>query len=217
MLDDFFTILENLLPWNRELQKAEELALQAEARVRQLNGLSAGDREVRDLVVILQSTCLLLERLVERPELIAPPKPTFQDQVQPTPTPVASQPKVEPPPITKVEPEPEVSATAKELIKLRDWVLLAKSGEKASSPEVLSAIYTKLGQILEQEGVTAIEDAGPFNYERQQVVSTQATDDPEKVDCICDTVRPGYQFHGKLIRPQEAIVYTYEQSTAITE
>jgi molecular chaperone GrpE (heat shock protein) len=92
---------------------------------------------------------------------------------------------------------------------LRDWVLLAKSGESdnQASPKVLDAIYKQLGKILEKEGITPLEETGSFNYERQQVISTEATDDPEKDDLICDTIRLGYLFKGILFRPQEVIVY----------
>lgn len=211
MFKKIFATLENLLPWSRKLQKAKKLALQAESRVLQLNGLSAGGSEVRDLLDVLQSTCLLLERSLKYSELLSKPKQTYLNEGKPSPSKVALLSKHE------LNTEPELSMTAKELIKLRDWVLLAKNGNQAPSPEVLSAIYQKIAQILEKEGVTAIEETGRFNYERQRVVSTQVIDKLEKNDWVCATVRPGYLFRGKLIRPQEVIVYTIEQSTALSE
>ena len=50
----------------------------------------------------------------------------------------------------------------------------------------------------------------PKFYERQQVIATQVTSDPAQDDCICDTVRLGYLFQGRLIRPQETIVYCFQ-------
>ena len=190
-----------LFPWiNREKQQAQQLALEAETYVRQLNGLT-NTVEEGEIIPVLNSTCLLLRRLVERGEF-SQPLSNIADEFIPAPTEELPQPLT--------ESEPELSVTIRELIKLRDWVLLAKKNKTEGSPEVLSAIYQKLGQILEQEGVTGIEETGSFNYERQQVIATRVTSDPAQDDCICDTVRPGYLFQGRLIRPQETIVYCFQ-------
>ena len=77
---------------------------------------------------------------------------------------------------------------------------------------MLQVLYKKLGKILEKEGITSLEETGVCNYERHQVVSTQETDDPNQDELIYETVRPGYLFQGSLIRPQEVIVYNYENS-----
>jgi molecular chaperone GrpE (heat shock protein) len=113
-------------------------------------------------------------------------------------------------PVSQPAAGPEISSAAKELIKLRDWVLLAKSGEIASPASVLEGLYRKLGQLLQKEGVTALEAAGPFDEERQQIIETQPTEDPSQDNVVCDTVRPGYLFNGQLVRPQEVILYTYD-------
>ena len=199
----------DLFAWmNREKRQAQQLALEAETYVRQLNGLTTTTEE-GEIISVLNSTCLLLRRLVERGEF-SQPSSNVSDEVIPTPTEETPQPSTASTSVPPIESEAELSNAIKELIKLRDWVLLAKKTKTEGSPEVLSAIYQKLGQILEQEGVRAIEETGSFNYERQQIIATQVTNDPEQDDCIYDTIRPGYLFQGKLIRPQEAIVYTFQ-------
>jgi molecular chaperone GrpE (heat shock protein) len=106
--------------------------------------------------------------------------------------------------------KPELSLTAKELMKLSDWVLLAKADGTAVRPKVLEEIYRQLTAILAKENVTLLlETNGPCDYERQMVVGTQPTDDPSLNDCVHSTVRPGYLFHQQLIRPQEVIIYTH--------
>lgn len=202
-------IFKLLFPWIiQEQQQAKKLALKAEASVRQLSKLPSADSQNRDLISILNQICLLLERFREYPELLHP------SEQQPIEEPTTTLNNVEPPlpfepsPAFVPEPEPQLSATAKELIKLRDWILLAKSGEGDITPDLLEVLYHQLGKILEAEEVTTLEEMGLFNYERHQVISTKPTDDPNQKDCICDTVRPGYLFHGSLIRPQEVIVYT---------
>lgn len=190
----------NLFPrMDEEKPEAKELALEAEGYVRHLNGLTATDIDRGELISILKSTCLLLQRLVQREEL----SQTASDNN------IVTSPSTESGSIP-VKSEPELSNTLKELITLRDWVFLAKNNHPEANSAILSAIYQKIGQILAGENVIEIAETGYFNCERQQVIATQITNDPEKDDCVCHTVRPGYLFHGALIRPQEAIFYTFQ-------
>ncbi len=216
-------LFEALFPWiAKEKRQAEDLALKAEATVRQLSGLPPvscnGDRG--DIVSVLKTTCLLLERFREHPELL-PTNQTNEDKksevINDETIPETPKIPVESPPSLIVEREPEPSVAAQEIIKLRDWILLVQSEGDSSTPKVLDAIYQQLEQILAKQGVKPLEETGLFNYERHKVVSTQKTDNPNKDDWVCETVRPGYLFEGKLIRPQEVIVYTYESSAATTE
>ncbi len=107
------------------------------------------------------------------------------------------------------------SVTAAELIRLRDWVLLAKNQEKQeiTSPRVLEAIEQQLAEILATEGITTLEETGKFDYQKHRVVSTQPTDDPQQDEFIYATVRPGYLFKEQLLRPQDVIVYLYSQGS----
>lgn len=204
MLTDLRESIEKLIPMLKDKREAEELALQAEIVVRKFSGLPPVDLNDRDTIAILKSICLLLERFQTYPELLNLTEDTL---VQPIKT-------IESPPVPKTVreiSEEKPSATAQELIKLRDWVLLAKhgDGEEKASEGVLDGIYERLGGILEKEGIIAFQAVGKFNYERQKIVSTQVTDDSSQEDLIYDTVRPGYLFNEILIRPQEVIVYTY--------
>jgi hypothetical protein len=216
MLTNWQELLEHLIPSFKKQRQAEELAVRAEIAARELSGLPPVHSNNRDVISVLKSTCLLLERFRDNPKLLNQKETTATQAKEVIETEeVESPPESTPvPQIVRATPEEKPTATAEELIKLRDWVLLAKSreGEDKASPQVLDAIYKQLGKILDKEGITSLEETGSFNYERQQVVSTQVTDDPDKDDLICDTVRPGYLFQGKLIRPQEAIVYTYDSS-----
>lgn len=217
---------------NKEKREAEKLALRIESYACQLNGLPTVDSNYRSLITILNSVCGLLESLSEQHKMIDDQKVQFHTQlesqslspeIETTTKPLLTEEvkaqviQEAPPQIIESETPPEKpSTTAQELIRLRDWVLLANSraGEDKANSQVLAAIYKQLGKILQKEGITTIEDTGKFDYERHQAVSTQTTDDQQKEDLIYDTVRPGYLFHDQLIRPQEVIVYTYEDSLA---
>ncbi len=221
ILEMWSELFEALFPWiAKEKRQAEDLALKAEATVRQLSGLSpvSSNCDRRDILSVLQTTCLLLERFREHPELLPTNENNNQSEAVKHET-IPETPKipVESPTSLIVEREPEPSVAAREIIKLRDWILLAQSEGDSSSPKVLEAIYQQLEQILAKEGVKPLEETGQFNYERHKVISTQKTDDPDKDDWVCETVKPGYLFDGKLIRPQEVIVYTFERSPATTK
>lgn len=219
-----FPFSTKLFSWVDYKRQAQALALQAEASVRQLSNLPSQQSNTasNDIVTVLKSTCLLLERLVEeRNTVVGDRHETFQAEVQ-NPAPSTIQPAIAQPapaeqllvspPLPETEPELILSTVAKELIKLRDWVLLAQTGGTAVAPEVLQELYRKLGRVLEKDGVIPLEDSGSFNYERQQVVDTKVTNSPTQDDLVCSTVRPGYLFHEKLVRPQEVIVFTFDDS-----
>lgn len=205
--------------------KTTTLALRAESLARQLNHLPSTTRKPvdTDVVVVLKSTCLLMERLLEvsqdsdtdwddedsfipctTGDFVSPAQESIELVHEPK-----SAIAQEKPSSIAVTPKPEPSDTAMDLIKLRDWILLAQSNSTTPITEILPEIYKRLGQTLELENITPLEITGKFNYEQQQVVNTQVTYDPEQEDTICSTVRPGYLFEGKLIRPQEVTVYTY--------
>lgn len=208
-----FAFLEPLFPCIGRERQVQELAVQAQLNIRKLSGLPLEDSETpsTDFLSILKSNCLLLERLVERDDLLL--RENQADTSSIINTSMQTQPSTLASPILTVDPDPELSETAKDLIQLRDWVLMAKTVGTGASAEVIESFYEKLGEILGKEGVTALEETGSsYDYERQQIVSIEVTDDPNKTDLVCSTVRPGYLFQEQLIRTQEVIIYTFDNS-----
>jgi molecular chaperone GrpE (heat shock protein) len=195
-------MLGDILFWLTKRRQVEELAKRAEATARDLNKLPADPTTPQQsLLDVLQTTCALLDRLAEQQkatllvkEHAEKLKPTAPEQPQATSAPLSVA-------------SASLSTTAKELIKLSDWVLLAKANATAVQPEVLEEIYRQLTAVLAREGVTPLLATGPCDYERQRVVGTQPAEDPAQVDHVYSTVRPGYIFHEQLIRPQEVIIY----------
>lgn len=211
-----FAFLELLFPCISRERQVQQLAVQVQTSVRKLSGLPAENSEdpSADFLSILKSTCLLLEGLVERDDLSLRDSQAETSSIINTSNPeVQSQPSAIASPTPPVAPEPELSETAKDLIQLRDWVLMAKTGGTGASTEVIESFYEKLGEILGKEGVAALEETGSsYDYERQQIVSIEVTDDLNKSDLVCSTVRPGYLFEDRLIRAQEVILYTFNNS-----
>jgi molecular chaperone GrpE (heat shock protein) len=227
-----------LFPELEEYQQAQDLALQAERIVRNLSSLPSFDsQEQSNLISVLKSVNLLLERLVERSEvdtlnsksihtnqggenkndkyLVRDVSDVGKDVFQEESLEVEEEKEQvkreeETNILTVISSEAVLSTAAKELIKIRDWILLAFNENNTPTPKILNVLYKQLGQILEKEGVISLEEIGKFDYERQQIISTRVTDDPEKNEMVCETVRPGYLFNGSVVRPQEVIIYIFE-------
>jgi hypothetical protein len=214
-----FSWFKSFLPWLDGEDETRSLALQIEEKVKKLSDLPSArvDSTSQDILAILKSTCLLLDRLVERHERsqnqlateIVPETAGSSGEVSLVDAESETSTKIP----TKIELEPEPNATAKELIKLRDWVLLAKSNDSPADSQVFESLYRKLGQILAKEGLISLEADGRFNYEQQQVLDTQTTDNPKLDEFVCTTVRPGYLFNERLVRPQEVIVYSFDSAS----
>jgi hypothetical protein len=207
---NLFEMLAGLCPWEQKEREAKKLALQIESQVRGLNNLpeAAPDNIHSDLLDILKTTYLLLDRFTSD-RVIETPTPEIVTVEEPAIEPTEpSTPVIEttPTPFT-IAKDPEPSNTAKELIKLRDNILLAITENTTGDVRMFQSLYRKLGKILEQEGVFTLEAMEKFNYEQQQVMETKPTDDANLDGLVSSTLRPGYLFDGKLIRPQEVIVY----------
>jgi hypothetical protein len=170
------------------------LALRAERAGRALNGLEPVEDSRADAVAVLESACDLLERAA-RAEKPAPTRPAT----------VASEPDAQ----RRDDQEP--SATVRELIAVRDVVLVALEGAQDGPREVLEGIYRSLGKVLEREDVSSVEALGAFDPAKHEVLDTRPTSDPNEDEVVCETIRPGYSFRGRLIRPQEVVVYQFER------
>jgi hypothetical protein len=215
------------LPWIRNDHEVQTLSLQIESKIKDLNDLpstpinSAPD----DIASILKSTNLLLDRFIEKykheltkhPSIgtLSPEPKISEPSSQAVQQPDVIQTPDEPSRPFTIDREPEPSTTARELIKLRDYILLACTENATSDRKVFESLYQKVGQILTHESVTVLEETGQFNYEHQQVIDTQTTDDQTLDEMISSTIRSGYLFNQKLLRPQEVIVYVYTPPASV--
>lgn len=100
------------------------------------------------------------------------------------------------------------------LIDLRDRVILIKEEFINYKIDNILLLYDELGKLLETQGVTTVELSGKFSPENQRIVATKTTNQEELDNTIISTVRPGYAFRGKQVRPQEVIVYMYKKAEA---
>lgn len=183
-------MLDFLFPGRR---RARLLAFQIEQEARRLNRMrpQPPDSGVDSLDRILHSALTLLERTPVAPDDI--------DAGALNPPATA--------PVRSDEPGP----VAARLITLRDSVLATSAaGDEAVSPALLTGLYRELGKILALESIESIEDSGQVDDNLHLIVGTTLTGDPARHDTIAETVRPGYRFGERLIRPQEVIAYVRE-------
>jgi len=103
------------------------------------------------------------------------------------------------------------AAAVREVIRLADG-LLDLTGNGASPDQqqastVLRWVEARTKSLLAACEVVRIEEAGSFDPSRHQAVASRAAPRPELSHQIADTVRPGYAWHGRLLRPQQVVVY----------
>ncbi|MEZ4866190.1 MAG: nucleotide exchange factor GrpE [Caldilineaceae bacterium] len=93
------------------------------------------------------------------------------------------------------------------LLPVLDDLELAFQNTPATSDEASGAwlegfrqIQKKLGQLLEDQGVSAIAPDGPFDPMRHEAVTSEPSDEVESGHII-QTLRTGYEHKGRVLRP----------------
>jgi len=113
-------------------------------------------------------------------------------------------------PVISIQKDPEPSKIATELVRLRDQMLLGLENRSSIPPTVLNALQRQTLKLIQSEGIRDVEKTGPYDQNRQEIVETEVTSDAGLHETVARTVRPGYEFNGQLIRPQEVVIFRYE-------
>lgn len=96
----------------------------------------------------------------------------------------------------------------KSLVKFRDQLLMFKeNAENEEVSKLLSSLYRETGRFMEQSGIEVLNKCSNFSTDFQTVVETVATDRKELVNTVQSTFRDGYIVDGRMLRPQEVVVY----------
>jgi molecular chaperone GrpE (heat shock protein) len=94
------------------------------------------------------------------------------------------------------------------LIKFRDQLLLFKeNAETEEAAKLLTGLYRETGRFMGQNGIEVLNKGGDFTTDYQIAVETAVTDKKELVNTIESTYRDGYIVDGRMLRPQEVVVY----------
>jgi molecular chaperone GrpE (heat shock protein) len=94
------------------------------------------------------------------------------------------------------------------LIKFRDQLLIFRDNtEDEEEVKLLSNLYRETGRFMMENGIEILYGQGDFSTDNQIVIGTVETEAPELLNTIESTFRDGYIVDGKMLRPQEVVVY----------
>jgi molecular chaperone GrpE (heat shock protein) len=99
---------------------------------------------------------------------------------------------------------------------IRKWIAYFRSLDVSQRDPVklfryLEAIPSDLEDIFYWQGVKPYTNReGVFDPAKQRTIKKIATDDPSKDKTIAKSIRPGYEWEGKVIRQEMVAVYVYE-------
>ncbi len=170
------------------LVRAEAVECLANRLTGQSTGAGHSARSVERALIATESTLqsLVDDQKVATREVETVPKPPVQER--------------------RTVPQP-----VPDLIRLRDQLTSRGSMSPESVPSLLDGIDRRLVAILEALDVDVINADGAFDTSAQEVVHVEPTTNSDLDEHIHSTVRSGYRFDGKLIRPQQVIVYQYQE------
>jgi len=76
----------------------------------------------------------------------------------------------------------------------------------------MASIPEYLEHLLYRQGVETFTCSEPdFNPSRQRAVKTLATSEPAKDKTIAQSLRQGYEWEGKVLRPEMVEIYIYQE------
>lgn len=103
------------------------------------------------------------------------------------------------------------------IIALRDGLFMKQSWLQSCPEETETAAKVLEGQVrdtaklLTEIGVEILDECGTFDSSYQTVVETRTAQEPEQIDRVAETFRPGYRFRNEILRQQEVILYAVPQ------
>jgi molecular chaperone GrpE (heat shock protein) len=101
-------------------------------------------------------------------------------------------------------------------MNFRDQMMFFKDNAKDDDMiNLLQSLYKESGRILSGNGVELLNSTGPFSTDTQVVKDITPTNDKELAETVSSTVREGYRINGRLIRPQEIILFTVPNSDKV--
>ncbi len=107
------------------------------------------------------------------------------------------------------------TSLCKSLINFRDQLSIFKDNfeksEDTNSAKLIDNLYVHLGHLMTENNVDILNEKGMFFREIHMVVGSIKTSNKELHNTIESTFRDGYKINGDLYRPQEVIIYVYEE------
>lgn len=100
--------------------------------------------------------------------------------------------------------------TARKLMKIHDTLWLAQHQSGALPANGVNRMIQDIGELLQDEGIEVFNDCGVFDPIRHTIMDIAPAELTEQNEHIQQTIRPGYRWQAKTLRPQEVILYQYQ-------
>ncbi len=151
----------------------------------------------------------------ELDRIVAAARESAEATRQPTP-PAQALPPVRPvlgpgPGETDERPAGGPPSAVRELVSVADRLADLTGSAAPADPQqtavVLRWLESRAQSVLTAHGVVRIDDSGPVDVRRHEVVARRAAPSAELTDQIAQTIRPGYAWRGAPLRPQQVIAY----------
>lgn len=133
-----------------------------------------------------------------------------------TPPPVPREPPGPDPPLSRTALPAGQEAVVRSLISLADDLagLARGTSGDGTGDRALRLARWRVDQALAECGVQAVDDGGPVDPGRHEVVGSRPADAGGTAGWIAATIRPGYlAADGELIRPQQVVAYSADRDT----
>jgi molecular chaperone GrpE (heat shock protein) len=78
----------------------------------------------------------------------------------------------------------------------------------------LVSFQQSIEAIFEKHGAQVYTEPGEaYSAQRQRALRTEPTEDAAKDRLICERLRKGFEYEGKVLRPEIVVIYKYTGST----
>lgn len=92
--------------------------------------------------------------------------------------------------------------------RLADFIAASAAADPERAGVMIDWINGMIQELLGECGITAFSDDGPLDSGRHEVVSVRPAPAPDLAGHIAETVRPGYEWQGELLRAQRVVAYS---------
>lgn len=96
---------------------------------------------------------------------------------------------------------------ATELMEIADRLAALTSAGRGLDPAAADWLTDRFTGVLARCEIAVVDDTGPVDPARHEVVGVRPAPDDERADHIAETVRRGYEWRGRILRPQQVIAF----------
>jgi GrpE len=96
------------------------------------------------------------------------------------------------------------------LTRVHEWIFLAQQEASPDTQSILSRVAKQLTQLMELAEIHPVNSIGRFDPDLQSIVEVRPTRDENLDMNVAETIRPGYICGGKVLKPEQVAVHTFQ-------